>query len=360
MKTHTFIALSLFLSVTLNAQTDVRIEAQRQEWNTDLTDIHLHFNSEAHRRYLIEVSGDLSLWEPHYLTPFEPSVEGCWVRQLDMSNPYTPKAEFYRVSQIPWSFQKLDNSGDWIGDSFLASNDSQTFVVYQNRDTNTLLYSESDQNGSFGAPSLIESTGSVDEPGFWDNSGFSDITLLHYGTVLYLVCTDDIAKKVILLRKEDNSPNWTRHEISEVINAHFWAFPKFAISSTGILGVAYRGNQGTVFSYANYATPEDWRTVHLTSNTPSSSFNFKAKFSTDSDANIFILYYGSFRVATEDGSVSSESYPDDPPSDLSPEEMESIESTTRNETLSNHVRLSDGRLVIALTNARRFIIAVED
>ena len=360
MKTHTFIALSLFLSVTLNAQTDVRIEAQRQEWNTDLTDIHLHFNSEAHRRYLIEVSGDLSLWEPHYLTPFEPTAEGCWVRQLDMSNPYTPKAEFYRVSQIPWSFQKLDNSGDWIGDSFLASNDSQTFVVYQNRDTNTLLYSESDQNGSFGAPSLIESTGAVDEPGFWDNSGFSDITLLHYGTVLYLVCTDDIAKKVILLRKEDNSPNWTRHEISEVINAHFWAFPKFAISSTGILGVAYRGNQGTVFSYANYATPEDWRTVHLSSNTPSSSFNFKAKFSTDSDANIFILYYGSFRVATEDGSVSSESYPDDPPSDLSPEEMESIESTTRNETLSNHVRLSDGRLVIALTNARRFIIAVED
>jgi len=360
MKPRIFFTLSLLLSVTLSAQTNVRVEMQRQEWDANLTDIYLHFNSEAHRRYLIEVSGDLSLWEPHYLAPFEPSVEGYGVRQLDMSNPYTPKAEFYRVSQLPWSFQSLDNSGDWIGDLFLTSSDNQTFVVYQNRDTNTLLYSGSDQNGIFGAPTVIESTGTVDEPDFWDNSGYSDVTLLHYGTVLYLVCTDDIAKKVIMLRKDDNSTSWTRHEISEVIDAHFWAFPKFAISSTGILGVAYGANEGTVFSYANHATPEDWQTVFLTTNTPNSSFNFKAKFSTDSHANIFIQYYGSFRVATDDGSVASEDYPDDPPSDLSPEEIESIDSTTRNETLSNHVRLQDGRIVIALTNARRVIVAVED
>jgi hypothetical protein len=360
MKTRSFFALSLLLSVTLNAQTNVRIEMQRQEFDENLTDIRLNFNSEPHRRYLIQVSEDLSNWESHYLAPFEPSEEGYWVRQLDMSNPYTPRAEFYRVSQLPWRFQTIDDSDDKIGDLFLASNGSEAYMVYQNRDTNKLLYSVSNQDGSFSPPSVIQSTGAVDEPSFWDNSGFADVTLAHYGTALYLVCTDDIAKKVIILRKQDNSTEWTRHEISEVIDAHYWAFPKFAISSTGILGVAYRSNEGTMFSYAGHATPEIWRTVLVTSYTPNSSSNFEAKFSTESNANVYIRYHGSFCVATEDGSVSSEPYPDDPPSDLSLEEMESIKSTTRYETLSNHVRLRDGRIVIALTKARRVVIAVEN
>lgn len=360
MKNRSFFAVSLLVSVTLNAQTNVRVDMQRQEWNENLADIRLQFNSEADRRYLIEVSQDLFHWESHYLAPFEPCAEGYWIRQLEMTNPYTPKAEFYRVSKLPWRFQTIDDSGDWIGDLFLASNGSEAFLVYQNRDTNTLLHSVSDQNGRFGPPSVIGSTCAVGEPGFWDNSGFDEVTLLHYGGVLYLVCTDDIAKKVIILRKQGNSTEWTRYEISGVIDAHYWAFPKFAISSSGILGVAYRSNEGTMFSYANHSTPELWSTVLVTSDTPDSSSNLKTKFSTESHANIFIKYCGSFLVATEDGSVSSESYPGAPPNDLSPEEMESIESTTRNETVSNHVRLQDDRIVIALTNARRVIVAVEN
>lgn len=353
-------ALGLLLSATLGAQTDVRVEMQRQEGDVNFTDIRVHFDSEAHRRYIIEVSGDLSLWEPHYLAPFEPSAEGYWVRQLDMSNPYTPKSEFYRASQLPWSFQMIDNSGDWIGDLSLASNGSRVFVIYQNRETNALHYSESDQDGVFGTPSVIQSTGAVDAPGFWDNSGFSDVTLLHYGTVLYLVCTDDIAKKVIMLRKDDNSQVWTRSEISGVIDAHVWAFPKFAISPTGILGVAYAGNEGTLFSYADHAAPVDWRSVLITTAKPNSSFNFKAKFTAGSQANVFINYEGGFRVSTDDGSVSTEDYPEDPPPDLSPEELENMASANRNETQSNAIRLPDDRLVMALSNAWRVIVAIED
>jgi len=233
-------------------------------------------------------------------------------------------------------------------------------LVYQNRDTNTLFYSKSDQSGNFQAPSVIASTGAIDEPGFWDNSGFADVTVAHYGTVLYVVCTDDIAQKVILLRKNDDSSEWIRHEVSEVIDAHFWAYPKFAISSTGVLGIAYRNNEGTIFSYAQNVTPEQWHSVLVTSDTPNSSQNIKTVFSTATDAHVYVKYGGSFGISTTDNAVTNESYPIEPPSGLSPEEIQSVASTTRNETQSNHIRLQNGRLVIALTNARRVIVAVED
>jgi len=349
-----------YLTLAANAQSNLVIKTSPEEWSNNFVDVRLEFDSDSNRRYMIERSVDLADWEPHYLSPFEYTEEGYWVRQLDLSNPYTPSVEFYKVDRLPWTFQTLDNSGDWIGDMHLTSNGSVAFLVYQNRDSNTLFLSQSDQGGYFQDPEVIASTGAVDEGSYWDNSGFSDITIAHYGPVLYLVCTDDISRKVILLRKNDDSSDWICHEISEVIDEYFWAFPKFSISSAGVLGVACRNNEGTTFSYANHSTPEHWQSVVVTTDKPSSSRYIKTTFSTPINAHVYVKYAGSFKISTADGSVTSESYPSDSPSDLTTEETGSIESIYRYEGLSNHVRLPDGRIVVGLSDARRVIMAVEE
>ncbi len=348
------------LPLVAHAQSNMVIKTSPEEWNKNFVDVRLWFDANSNRRYVIDRSEDLADWESHYLSPFEYTEEGYWVRQLDLSNPYTPPKEYYKVIRLPWTFQTVDNSGDWIGDMQLTSNGSELFLVYQNRDSNTLFLSQSDHTGIFQSPELIESTGATDGGSHWDNSGFSDVTIVHYGSALYLVCTDEIAQKVILLIKGDHSSGWIRHEITGVIERFYWAFPKFSISSSGILGVAHNTNEGVAFSYANHSTPDFWQSVVVTTNTTSCSPFVKTTFSTPTEANIYVEYSGSFQVSTTDGSVSSELYPDDPPSDLTQDELESIGTTSRNETASNHVRLPDGRLVLGLTNARRVVIAVED
>lgn len=360
MKTILLATCGLLLGLPIGAQTNLKIMAIPQDWNSSLVDLRLDFDSDSNRRYKIEVSTDIKEWGPHYLCPFEASKDGYWVRQLDSSNPYTPDREFYRATRLPWSFQSIATPEGWIGDLFMDSHDGIAFLVYQNRDNNTLFYAQSDLDGNFSPPLAIASTGAIDEPGYWDNSGFADVTLASCGSSLYLACTDFIAKKVIILRKEANSADWIRHEVSEAINSYFWAFPKFSISSAGVLGIAYRNNEGTVFSYASHASPDHWQSVFVTLDVPYSSSDIKTTFSTPTDANVYLQYGGSFLISTTTGSVTTESYPDDPPSDLSPVEAEQIDSTTRFETMSNHVRLQDGRLVIALTDASKVVVAVHD
>lgn len=351
--------LSLLGVASLSAQSDLRVEMQRQEWNEDLTDVRLQFDSDASRRYLVEVSEDLSLWEPHYLAPFEFAEEGYWVRQLDASNPYTPRMEFYKVSRLPWIFQTIIETDDWIGNVSLSSSDDSALLVYQNRDANELYFTESDSTGFFPSPLIIASTGAVDEPGFWDNSGFAEVTLAHYSDRTFIVCTDFIEKKVIVLWKDDPSNTWNRHEISGLIENHYWAFPKFSISSTGRLGVAYAGNSGTVFSFADHSSPETWTSVFVTNSTPSNSSSLDTIFSSETDAHVYIKYGGSYKVSTETSAVTSESFPVPEPSDLTEEEINKIDSAYRSESL-NHVRLPDGRILIILSSSGRIIAAVEE
>jgi len=359
MKTYALVTSSLLILASLNAQTNLRVEPQRQEWNEDLTNICLEFDSDSSRRYLIEVSDGLSLWEPHGLTPFEFSEEGYLVRQLDSSNPYTPRTEFYRVSRLPWTYQTIIDSEDWLGNVSLSASDNSALLVYQNRDTNELYFTESNENGVFPAPLVIASTGEVDEPGFWDNSGFAEVTLVHYNNRIYITCTDFIEKKVIILWKDDLSSEWNRHAISGIIENHYWAFPKFSISSSGMLGLAYAANSGTVFSFADHSSPEDWTSVSVTNSKPNNSASIDTVFSSDTEAHVYIKYGGSYKISTETSAVTSEPFPSLEPSDLTEEETEKIDSAYRSESASN-VRLSDDRILIVLSSSGRIIAAVEE
>jgi hypothetical protein len=359
MKTYPLFTTSLLILASLNAQTNLRVETERQEWNKDLTDIRLEFDSDASRRYLIEVSDDLTLWEPHYLAPFEFSEEGYWVRQLDSSNPYTPRMEFYKITRLPWTFQTIVKSDDWLGNVSLSSSGDSAQLVYQNRETNELYLTESNPNGVFPAPVVIASTGAVDEPGFWDNSGYSEVTLSHYSGRTFIACTDFIDKKVIILWKDDLSSAWNRHEISDVIENHYWAFPKFSISSSGILGVAYAANSGTVFAFADHSSPESWTSVLVTNSTPNNSASMDMVYSSDTEAHVYIKYGGSFMISTETSAVTSEAFPTPEPSDLTEEESKKINSAYRSESVS-YTRLSDDRILIVLSSSGRIIAAVEE
>ncbi len=360
MKICAYLTAGLLVVVALQAQTNLRVETQRLEWNENYSNVRLKFDSEPNRRFLIEVSQDLNHWQPHYLAPFAYAEEGYVVRTMDHSNPYTPKSEFYRVTRIPWLFQTVISSNDWIGDVSLAGNGSLGFLVFQNRDANELYYTKSDTNGFFNTPELIATTGAENEPGFWNNSGFSDLTLHHYDETLYIVCTDFIAKKVVLLWKDMDQGEWNRHEISEVITSHFWAFPQFTISESGILGVAFADDSGTVFAYANSVSPAQWNSVLVTGSKPDNRQSIRVAFSSATDAHVFVRYSGSFKIDTQSDSVVTASFPSDPPSDLTENEIDRISQTYRSETPSEHIRLSDGRILFVLGSSGRIIIAVED
>lgn len=360
MKTTLLVILSVFVFPLVWGQGNLEIRTHLQEWNDSLFDIWLEFDSDSDRRYLIQSSNDLNEWGIHYLSPFEYSRDGYWVRQVDRDNPFDSNREFFRVYRLPWSFQVIVESEDWIGDLSLAGSGDGAFLVFQNRETNELCYTKSDLNGHFEPAVVIAATGAIDEGSIWDNSGFAEVSLLYYNETLFLVCTDSIAQKVVLLWKSEDSVEWNRHEISEAIDVSAWAFPKFSISDTGVLGVAYASDSGTVFSYASSLSPTVWNMILVTTDKPNSSNSIKTAFGEGSDAHVYVRNSGSFVVNMVTDTVTAGVFPDDPVSDLSEEEIEKIGFTYRYETVSKHVRLNDGRILFGLSHSSRIVIAVED
>lgn len=339
------------------AQPDVSIEMSPQEGLPAYWNIKLQFVADADRRYLIETSADLRDWTPHYLCPFEPSDEGYWVRQSEAA--YFPTAEFYRVSALPWRFQTLVSYRSWIGDVVLSTDGSgEADLIFQDRRENKLYHSRMLTSGRFSPPAEIASTGLVDEPDFWDNSGYSEISMLHYAGDAFLVCTDAKEQRLLLMHKRAGSDAWTSHYISDVLPNYFWAFPKLAVSSAGRLGVAYSGNGGTKFLFADAADPTTWTNLDVTNLAASSSAGLQLMFE-GSLAHVSLQGHGNFRISPTEGTAVAAPYPQSPASDLTPSDVERIAKMHRAETPSNHIRLSDGRLVIALSNGNRLLVAVE-
>ena len=346
MKSLSFLLFSLVGITPLSAQSNLRVEAQRQEWNQDLTNVRLEFDSDASGRYLIEVSDDLLRWEPHHGVPFQFSEEGYLVRQLDASNPYTPKVEFYRVTRLPWTYQTIANSGS-IRDVSLSLSANTAFLAYRNNNTDELFFTESDEGGVFSEPSVITS-----------GPLFKGVTLSNYDGWVYIVCTNYSEKRVVVFWKEADSEVWNQHRISEIIDNHFWSFPKFSISNSGILGVAYANNAGTVFAFASHSSPNSWTQVFLTTSKPFDRSSIETTFSSNAEAHVYIPF-GSYKIDTETTVVTSETFPNPEPSDLTEEEEEKIDSAYRSESVF-HTRLSDGRILLILSDGGRVISAVEE
>ena len=209
------------------------------------------------RRYIVQVSRDLDKWEDHYLSPFKDKGEGLKVRQL---GEYAPEREYYRVGVLPWTFQSVDTSGDWIGNTSMSRlPEGGTAFVFQNRDKNELYYGEVTADSETPEIARIVGTGVEDEPGHWDNSGYTDVTLqIDPSGSPWIVCMDDHAEEMILLRKRPDTGGWKRTVILSGLDSPYWAFPKFAISQQGRMGIVYRGNDGSYLALSSISSPAVW------------------------------------------------------------------------------------------------------
>lgn len=259
----------------------------------DNMELGLRFDTSHERRYIVDVSSDLESWEEHYLSPFKDQGEGLKVRQV---GEYAPSSEFYRVAVLPWRFQSLDASGDWIGDvSMCLMPDGRTAFVYQNRDSKKLYYCEAPSDGGAPKPERIIGTHVEDEPGFWGNNGHSDVTLqVSEAGIPHVVCRDYVLDELIVLWKPAGSPVWERRIIQSGLLRPFWAFPKFAISKQGILGVVYAGDDGSYFARASIAMPDVWEHRKITTLLPHNAMETGIVFNDSGDA--IAQAYGWFRI----------------------------------------------------------------
>ncbi len=245
----------------------------------------LHFVSDPERRYLVEDSADLTSWNDHYFSPFKERGNGVEVRQVGDD---APPMEFYRVSVLPWKFQSLDSSGDWVGDASMAlTPDGRGAFVFQNLDTNELYFGETPEAGGVPVVERIIGTGVEDEPDFWDNSGYSDVTLqIGPDGVPFVVCTENLTGAVVILWKPSGAVAWERAEIQPGLGSpSYWSFPKFAISKQGVMGVIYRGDDnGSYYAWASVTDLTHWNHVRFSSTSPSSATWSGIVFNDDGDA----------------------------------------------------------------------------
>ena len=251
----------------------------------DNREVTLRFESSNERRYLVDVTQDLKSWEEHYLAPFKDPGEGIKVRQV---GEYAPASEFYRMAVLPFRYQSLDVSGDWFGDiSMSRLPDGRTAFIYQNRDRRMLHYGECAENGS---PPVVErvagSTG-AQNPVFWDTSGYTDLTLqIGPSGVPHVVGRDYTTNDIVLLRKPSGATVWDRRVIRSGLASPYWAFPKFAISPQGMLGVAYRGDDGSYFTHALITAPDSWTNIKISDLSPHGAFETGLIFNNSGDAII--------------------------------------------------------------------------
>lgn len=259
------------------------------------------FESSVERRYIVQVSPELGKWEDHYLSPFKDNGDGLKVRQL---GEYGPSSEFYRVGVLPWRFQSLDTSLDWIGNvSMSRLPDGQPAFVYQNRDRNELYYGEVQVGGGPPLISRVAGTDVEDEPGFWDNSGYTDVTLqIDAAGAPYIVCMDDHAEEMILLRRRADAAGWQRTVILSGLSTPYWAFPKFAISPQGRMGIVYRGDDGSYFALSSIGNPLVWSHRKISNESAHSAHETGIVFNDADDA--IVQAYGSFFIDCSSGVIS--------------------------------------------------------
>ncbi len=269
----------------------------------DNRELGIHFTPDSRRRYRVDVSGDLAAWEEHYLSPFKEKGAGLLVRQV---GEYAPAAEFYKVSVLPWLFQPVDVSGDWTGDVSMARlPDGRAAFVYQNRKTNELFYGV--RPVVDGAPVVTErvaGTGVEDYPSWWDNSGYTDVTLqVDVVGVPHIVCMDSHAEELVLLRKPEGGEPWERWIIHSGFETPFWVFAKAAISPQGLLAVVYRKSDGSYVATAETGTPAPvWQHRKISMAQPNNARQTGIVFNVAGD--LFVQAQNHFRIDAVNGEIS--------------------------------------------------------
>jgi len=297
MKKQLILFFGIFPLFALSAQKKIDIDIVPQEGLEHLLNIELQFESTLEDRYLVEVSKDLSEWNEHYLSPFAFSEEGHWVRQLDTTNPYTPTSEFYRVSRLEWKFLPVFHSDDWIGDLSMTHSGEKALFVFQNRVTNTLYYSELYSNGEISTPEIVANTGIEDEPGHWDNSGFSNISLHHTGESTVIICVSDTDERILCFKRRNDS-TWEKFYVTDVLDAHFWSNPVSCVDSSGNIAVGFLAyGIGVYACWADVGNLDNWNSTKLSDDPAPYQRNTSIAFAANGD--LLVRFGASYRLEFE-------------------------------------------------------------
>ncbi|MEM7792763.1 MAG: hypothetical protein AAF546_15260 [Verrucomicrobiota bacterium] len=85
----------------------------------------------------METSSDLTTWEEHWVSPVETADnEGDG---YSLGNIGYRTKEFMRLRSIPWKFEPILSSADWLGDFKTAfTSEGSQMILFQNRVENTL------------------------------------------------------------------------------------------------------------------------------------------------------------------------------------------------------------------------------
>ncbi len=234
----------------------------------------LTFATHEMRRYILESSLDLATWDQWHFSPLVPQSGG--VSRFSLVSPSRPK-QFFRVSVLPWDFQPVVRTNNWLGDVSLAMTpQGNLLIVYQDRDANELRLIERTPDGLLSSPSLVATTGMIDEPDFWDNSGYSDVTLqLSADGTRFIVCRDQVAESLVCFWKRQEDAQWQRHEVTGPLWR--WPYPRFNISPDGTLGVLYHDAGDAFLTWAASSAPTQWETLKVKENESSrTGFIFNA------------------------------------------------------------------------------------
>lgn len=213
-------------------------------WLDEYQNFRFRFEHDPMRRFTIEESSDLATWSEHWVSPAKSADdEGSGYTTGGIG---TRTSYFLRFRQLPWLFEPVTSSADWLGDFRVRFKQDGTLVLlYQNRTTNTLYITNREDPGTWSDGELVATTGVPDFPSFWDNNGYHGVQffILPDGTYL-LTCVDQYNGEIICLSRASDESEWARHSIASGFSVPAWVMTTSAVSTDGTLGIAYADGDG--------------------------------------------------------------------------------------------------------------------
>jgi len=237
-------------------------------WLDDYTNFRFSFHHDPVRRFTLEESSDLMSWGEHWISPVKITDDdgsGYSAGTIEGKARY-----FIRLKQLPWLFDPVIASSDWLGEFAVAFQpDGKMLFAFQNRTTNSLFLTRQKENGGWDIPELVARTGVDDEPGHYDNNGYRDVRLfvLSNGAIL-MVCKDEYNGEVICLKRLPNESEWTRHIVSSGLNISIWSGLASALSDDETLAIVFGGSSGSFLYTASAANPHSGSTISISPSLP--------------------------------------------------------------------------------------------
>jgi hypothetical protein len=220
------------------------------------------------RRFTLEESTELGVWTEHWISPIIPEENDG--SGFSAGGVGSRSAYFIRLLPIPWVFEPVMTSGDWLGDFQVAFDPQGALVLlFQNRTTNALHVMEQEQPGIWSEPELVATTGVPDAPGGLDNNGYSGVEflILADGTRL-ITCLDQYNGEVICLEASPGGTGWTRHWIAGDFQVPAWVKATSAVSGDDQLAIAYGDPDGCFLYLAPVEEIGSGKTLFLSSESP--------------------------------------------------------------------------------------------